>query len=40
MRRWTDSSTLGVFGCFFFFLVLLLLAGWVTLQIMESMSPA
>ena len=38
MRNWQDS-TLGVVGCFFFFLALLLLASWITLQIMESMSP-
>jgi hypothetical protein len=40
MRNWHDSSTFGVVGCFFFFLALLLLAGWIALQIMESMSPA
>jgi hypothetical protein len=40
MGKWTDSSTFGVLGCFFFFLALLLLAGWIALQIMESMSPA
>jgi hypothetical protein len=37
MRNWHDSSTFGVVGCFFFFLALL--AGWIALQIMESMSP-
>jgi hypothetical protein len=39
MDKWTDSSTFGVLGCFFFFLALLILAGWIALQIMESMSP-
>jgi hypothetical protein len=39
MRNWQDSSTFGVVGCFFFFLALLLFAGWIALQIMESMSP-
>jgi hypothetical protein len=29
----------GLLGCFFFFLALLLVAGWIALQIMESMSP-
>jgi hypothetical protein len=37
MDKWTDSSTFGVLGCFFFFLALLLLAVWI---VMESMSPA
>jgi hypothetical protein len=40
MRSWTDSSTFGLLGCFFFFLALLLVGGWIALQIMESMSPA
>jgi hypothetical protein len=40
MRNWTDSSTLGVVGCFFVFLLLLVLAGWIALKIMEGMSPA
>jgi hypothetical protein len=40
MRNWTDSSTLGVVGCFFVFLLLLFLAGWIALKIMEGMSPA
>jgi hypothetical protein len=41
VRRWTNgrTSTFGVLGCFFFFLALLLLAVWIALEIMESMSP-
>jgi hypothetical protein len=40
MRNWADSSALGVIGCFFVFLLLVIVAGWITLQIMEAMSPA
>jgi hypothetical protein len=40
MRNWTDSSTYGIIGCFVVFLLLLILAGWIALQIMEAMSPA
>jgi len=40
MRNWTDSSTFGVVGCFFVFLLLMIAAGWITLRIMEAMSPA
>jgi hypothetical protein len=40
MRNWTDSSAFGIIGCFFVFLLLLILAGWIALQIMEAMSPA
>ena len=39
MRSLTDSSTFGLLGCFFVFLLLMILAGWIALQIMESMSP-
>jgi hypothetical protein len=40
MRNWTDNSAVGIVGCFVVFLLLLILAGWIALQIMESMSPA
>jgi hypothetical protein len=40
MRNWTDSSTFGMVGCFFAFLLLVIMAGWITLRIMEAMSPA
>jgi hypothetical protein len=40
MRNWSDNSTFGVIGCFLFFVLLLILAGWIALQIMEGMSPA
>jgi hypothetical protein len=33
VRNWQDSSTVGVVGCFFVFLGLLLLAGWIALRI-------
>lgn len=37
MDKWTDSSTFGVLGCFFFFLALLLLAVWIALpQVMRD----
>jgi hypothetical protein len=39
VRNWQDSSTAGVVGCFFVFLGLLLLAGWIAWQIMESAIP-
>jgi hypothetical protein len=39
VRNWQDSSTVGVVGCFFVFLGLLLLAGWIAWQIMESTIP-
>jgi hypothetical protein len=39
VRNWQDSSTVGVVGCFFVFLGLLLLAGWIAWQIMESAIP-
>jgi hypothetical protein len=39
VRNWQDSSTVGVVGCFFVFLGLLLLAGRIAWQIMESAIP-
>jgi hypothetical protein len=40
MRNWTDSSTFGIVGCFFVFLLLVIVAGWITFRIMEAMGPA
>jgi hypothetical protein len=40
MRNWTDNSAFGVIGCFFVFLLMVIVVGWVTLRIMEAMSPA
>jgi flagellar biogenesis protein FliO len=40
MRNWTDSSTFGMVGLLFVFLLLVITAGWITLRIMEAMSPA
>jgi hypothetical protein len=40
MRNWSDSSTFGIVGCFLVVLLLVIVAGWITLRIMEAMSPA
>jgi hypothetical protein len=39
VRDWRDNSTFGVLGCFVVFIGLLLLAIWITWQIMEAGIP-
>jgi hypothetical protein len=39
VRRWKESSTVGVLGCFFVCIGLLLLAVWIAWTIMEAAIP-
>jgi hypothetical protein len=39
-RKWHDSSTFGVIGCFTVSIGLLILAIYITLIILERLSPA